>query len=48
VQQWALEQKKMEAIIAWITDKTASTYIYISEPYTTCDFDRPWIPKKAE
>jgi len=48
VQQWALEQKKMEAIIEWITDKAASTYIYISEPYTTCDFDRPWIPKKAE
>jgi peptidyl-prolyl cis-trans isomerase SurA len=48
VQQWALERKKMEAIIKWIAEKAESTYIYISEPYTNCEFERPWIPKKAE
>ena len=48
VQAWALERNKMEAIVTWISAKAASTYIYISDPFTNCDFERPWIPKKAE
>ena len=46
IQNEALARKKMEAIVRWVDDKVKSTYIYISDPYTDCDFDRPWIPRK--
>lgn len=48
VQQWALDQNKYNAIQKWIDDKMKTTYIYISEPYQNCTFQRHWIQKKAE
>jgi peptidyl-prolyl cis-trans isomerase SurA len=48
VQQWALDRKKYEAIQAWVEEKVKSTYIYIAEPYTQCNFERHWIPAKEE
>lgn len=43
IQQLTLDQKKMEAIIAWISEKVSSTYIYIADPYNQCQFERPWV-----
>jgi peptidyl-prolyl cis-trans isomerase SurA len=48
VQQWALDKKKYDAIQSWIQVKMKSTYIYIAEPYSDCDFERNWVRKNQE
>lgn len=46
IQQWTLDRKKYDAIQQWIEGKIKSTYLYISEPYRTCDFERHWFADK--
>lgn len=43
IQQWALEKKKMNVIDAWISERIASTYLNIMEPYRSCVFQRKWM-----
>lgn len=42
IQAWALERKKYDEIQRWIGSKMKSTYLYISEPFTNCTFQRHW------
>jgi peptidyl-prolyl cis-trans isomerase SurA len=43
IQQIALDRKKQELLDEWISKKLVSTYISISEEYSTCPFQRKWI-----
>jgi peptidyl-prolyl cis-trans isomerase SurA len=44
IQQLAQQQQKQEALMKWIRQKQASTYIRIDEEYRTCGFEREgWI-----
>jgi peptidyl-prolyl cis-trans isomerase SurA len=45
---WTLNKKQDDAIQAWIEDKRKSTYIYIADPYSGCDFGRTWVTKKED
>jgi len=42
IQEWALENKKMEVINEWIEDKAESTYIKVNDKYKECDFVNTW------
>ncbi|MCD4683350.1 MAG: peptidylprolyl isomerase [Bacteroidales bacterium] len=42
IQEWALEQKKMDVVNEWITDKAANTYVKIIDKFNDCDFTNSW------
>lgn len=42
IQEWSLENKKMEVINDWIEDKAASTYVKVNDKYQDCDFVNTW------
>jgi len=42
IQEWALENKKMEVINEWIEDKAENTYIKVNDKYKDCDFVNTW------
>jgi len=43
IQEWALNQKKMEAIQKWISKNSRKVYIRIDEKYQDCDFEHTWM-----
>jgi len=43
MQDWALQQKQMDAINKWIDNKAKETYVRIIEAYQNCDFKHDWI-----
>lgn len=43
IQDWALQQKKIETINEWIDEKAEKTYIKIIDRYKDCAFDHKWI-----
>jgi peptidyl-prolyl cis-trans isomerase SurA len=43
IQQIALEEKKMDVINDWITNKLNATYVAIIGDYRNCTFQRKWI-----
>ena len=45
IQEWALEDKKQEAIGEWITDKSENTYIKINEEFNDCVFLNTWASR---
>lgn len=45
IQEWALEDKKQEAIGEWIGDKSKSTYIKINKEYDDCVFLNTWASR---
>ncbi len=42
IQEWSLENKKMEVINDWIEDKAASTYVKVNDKYQDCVFVNTW------
>jgi len=42
IQEWALQQKRQEAMFEWISKNSRKTYIKINEKYTNCDFEQKW------
>ncbi len=48
IQQWALATKKDDVTRTWVQEKVKSTYIYIADPYTQCEFEHAWIPAKED
>jgi peptidyl-prolyl cis-trans isomerase SurA len=45
IQEWALQQKKIEAIDKWINEKSKETYVRIVDRYQDCTFDHQWTTK---
>jgi len=45
IQEWALEDKKQEAIGDWIADKSENTYIKINKEYDDCVFLNSWASR---
>ena len=45
IQEWALDDKKQEAIGEWITDKSENTYIKINEEFNDCVFLNTWASR---
>ena len=45
IQEWALEDKKQEAIGDWIADKSENTYIKINEKFNDCVFLNSWASR---
>jgi peptidyl-prolyl cis-trans isomerase SurA len=45
IQQWALDQKKMETVNNWIQKQIEGTFVYITEGYQDCPFQRKWNKK---
>jgi peptidyl-prolyl cis-trans isomerase SurA len=43
IQDWALRQKKMEAIQKWIKNNIRKAYIRIDVKYHNCNFDHSWM-----
>jgi len=43
MQEWALQQKQMDAINKWINNKAKETYVRIIEAYQNCEFKHDWI-----
>jgi peptidyl-prolyl cis-trans isomerase SurA len=43
IQDWALQQKKIETIDDWINEKAKKTYVKIIDRYKDCAFDHEWI-----
>ncbi len=43
IQDWALYQKKMEVIQAWIKNNIRKAYIRIDDKYQKCNFDHSWM-----
>jgi peptidyl-prolyl cis-trans isomerase SurA len=45
IHQIALEEKKMDAMNAWMKERIVKTYISIDEEYRKCTFQREWFKK---
>ena len=45
IQSAAENEKKREVINDWVTEKIASTYIRINEPFQDCTFANPWMKR---
>ena len=45
IQEWALEDKKQEAIGEWISDKSETTYIKINKEFDDCVFLNTWASR---
>jgi len=43
IQQIALDNKKMDVIDEWITNKLNATYVAIMDDFRNCTFERKWI-----
>ena len=42
IQNWALNQKRQEAIGKWVREKAAKAYIRLDDTYKNCDFYYDW------
>lgn len=42
IQDWALQQKKQEAVFEWISKNAKKTYIKINSNYQDCVFEQKW------
>ena len=42
IQEWTLEQKKMEVVEKWVDQKVKESYIQIMAPFEACSFERVW------
>ena len=42
IQEWALQQKKQEALKEWINKNAQKAYIKINGEFTGCDFEQNW------
>lgn len=42
IQQWALQKKKHETIVDWISKNAKKAYIKINGDYNNCDFEQKW------
>lgn len=45
IQSAAENEKKREIINDWVSEKIASTYIRINEPFQDCTFANPWMKR---
>jgi peptidyl-prolyl cis-trans isomerase SurA len=45
IQEWALEDKKQQAIGEWIADKSETTYIKINKEFDDCVFLNTWASR---
>ncbi len=45
IQQLVLTQKKRKAINGWVSNKIASTYVYVHEDFHYCNFEMNWLKK---
>lgn len=43
IQNWALQQKRQEAIDKWIASKSRSAYINIIDEFSECPFEFTWL-----
>jgi peptidyl-prolyl cis-trans isomerase SurA len=43
IQEWALQQKKQEAMVEWISKNAQKAYIKINDKYLECDLEQKWF-----
>ncbi len=46
IQQWALQRKQKKVIDEWVNEKSAQTYIRISDDFKNCQFHYHWLGTK--
>lgn len=42
IQQWALDMKKKEAMLKWVSEKSKKAYIRINDRFKKCEFQNDW------
>ncbi len=45
IQQWKLDERKMEVIEKWVDQKGDESFVQIMSPYLDCTFERDWLTK---
>ena len=46
IQNWALEDKKMQIVNEWVKNKIKKSYVRINEKYEDCDFQYDWFEEE--
>ncbi len=46
IQNWALEDKKMDIINEWVKNKIRKSYVRINDKYKDCDFQYGWLEEE--
>ena len=46
IQNWVLEDKKMEIVNEWVENKIGKSYVRINDNYKDCDFQYDWLEEE--